>query len=43
VIEQMELGENMGVRGTPAMILENGELMPGYRPAKELARVLGIK
>jgi thiol:disulfide interchange protein DsbC len=43
VIEQMEMGKNMGVRGTPAMILESGELMPGYRPAKELARVLGIK
>ncbi|MAY43052.1 MULTISPECIES: thioredoxin fold domain-containing protein [unclassified Neptuniibacter] len=43
VIEQMELGQNLGVRGTPAMILESGELMPGYRPAKELAKVLGIK
>lgn len=31
-------GREMGVRGTPAIVLENGELLPGYVPAKELAK-----
>jgi len=36
----MELGELLGVTGTPAMVLDNGELLPGYVPAARLARVL---
>jgi thiol:disulfide interchange protein DsbC len=43
VIRQMSLGEQMGVTGTPALILENGTLVPGYHPAKELARLMGVK
>ena len=37
---QMELGQMIGVNGTPAFVLENGELVPGYRPASELAYLL---
>ena len=28
----------MGVQGTPAIVLDNGELIPGYQPAPELAK-----
>lgn len=40
VAAQMQLGRELGVNGTPAIVLENGELLPGYRPAKELAVLL---
>lgn len=38
----LTLGEQFGVRGTPAIVLESGELVPGYMPADELAKKLGI-
>lgn len=38
--EHMELGEAIGLRGTPAILLENGELIPGYVPAKRLGQHL---
>ncbi|HEY9034867.1 MAG TPA: thioredoxin fold domain-containing protein [Pseudomonadales bacterium] len=37
-----ELGKKMGVTGTPAIITESGGLIPGYRPAAEMAKALGI-
>jgi len=40
VSAHMELGENLGVRGTPMMITENGTIFPGYMPAKQLAQAL---
>ena len=39
----MELGELLGVTGTPAIILDDGELMPGYVPAVRLAKALDNK
>ena len=39
----MELGELLGVRGTPALVLDDGELMPGYVPAARLSKVLDQK
>ena len=42
VAEQYELGQSVGVRGTPALVLESGEMLPGYLPADELAKRLGI-
>jgi len=35
-----ELGNRIGVRGTPAILTEDGALMPGYIPAPELASYL---
>ncbi len=35
-----QIGQEVGVTGTPAIVLENGRLIPGYRPAKELAMAL---
>lgn len=37
---QYELGQKIGVRGTPSMILENGEMLPGYVPPTQLAELL---
>jgi len=34
------LGNMLGVRGTPALLLENGQLYPGYVPAAKLAAAL---
>ena len=42
VAAQYALGQEIGVAGTPAIILEDGRLLPGYMPAKELAASLGI-
>lgn len=42
VAEQFGLGKKMGVTGTPAMVMENGRLLPGYMPADRLAKTLGI-
>lgn len=40
VDEHMQLGQQVGVTGTPAIVLDNGELLPGYQPAKRLAAAL---
>ena len=40
VDSQMLIGQKMGVNGTPALLLDDGTLLPGYRPAKELADML---
>jgi thiol:disulfide interchange protein DsbC len=34
------VGQEIGVRGTPAILLENGEILPGYLPAPKLANEL---
>jgi thiol:disulfide interchange protein DsbC len=36
IIEQYELGQQLGVTGTPAIVTESGMLIPGYRPAEQL-------
>jgi thiol:disulfide interchange protein DsbC len=36
----MKLGEELGARGTPMLVLESGKVYPGYVPAKQLAKVL---
>lgn len=40
VQEHMALGKQLGISGTPAIILETGDLIPGYRPAAALAQEL---
>ncbi len=44
-IEQhMDIGQEFGIRGTPAIILDNGEMVPGYRPVGIIEKILkGIK
>jgi len=36
------LGQDFGVQGTPAIVLANGRLLPGYRPASEILALLGL-
>ncbi len=43
VADQFMLGQQAGVQGTPAMVLESGEMVPGYVSAEELVARLGIK
>ena len=40
VASQYELGGSMGVRGTPAIYLEDGQAMPGYVPPDVLLQAL---
>lgn len=35
---QYKLGKSIGIRGTPAIFLENGEEVPGYMPPSELLK-----
>jgi len=37
VAEQFELGQQLGINGTPAIVLADGRLLPGYLPADRLA------
>jgi thiol:disulfide interchange protein DsbC len=37
---EMDLGEQMGVEGTPTMITDTGRLLAGYVPAARLAQML---
>lgn len=34
---QYLLGQRLGIRGTPSILLDNGEMIPGYLPAKDLS------
>lgn len=38
-----ELGKRIGVSGTPTIVLDDGSVIPGYRPAAQLIRLLGTK
>lgn len=42
VAAQYQLGQQMGVRGTPAMVTETGQMIPGYQSADQLMTTLGL-
>lgn len=42
VLEQYQLGGRVGVTGTPAIVLEDGNMVRGYVPADNLAKGLGL-
>lgn len=42
VADQYRLGQEVGVRGTPAMITAEGKLIPGYQSADDLMTTLGL-
>lgn len=42
VLEQYRLGGRVGVTGTPAILLEDGNMVRGYVPADNLAKGLGL-
>ncbi|PAU57992.1 DsbC family protein [Pseudomonas indica] len=39
VAKQFQLGQMVGVQGTPAIVLANGQMIPGYQPAPQLAKL----
>ena len=43
VRKQFDLGQKVGVTGTPAIVTQDGRLIPGYMPADRLAATLGVK
>ncbi|WLQ11532.1 DsbC family protein [Hahella aquimaris] len=42
VADQYNLGNQIGISGTPAIVLHDGRLIPGYVPADSLAKGLGL-
>ncbi|CAI8340401.1 MAG: Thiol:disulfide interchange protein DsbC [SAR92 bacterium MED-G29] len=42
VAEHFALGRQLGVTGTPAVILMDGTLIPGYQSAEDFAKMLGL-
>ena len=43
VNQQFKVGKQLGISGTPAIVLSNGELIPGYVPADKLIEILKQK
>lgn len=43
VAEQFKLGEQMGIQGTPNIVLEDGTMLRGYYPPQNLLEVLKSK
>ena len=44
VSKQFALGQSIGVNGTPAIVLADGQVIPGYQPAPQVAKLaLGAK
>ncbi len=42
VFDQLVMGQQMGVSGTPAMVLEDGSMVPGFMPAARIAQMLDL-
>jgi thiol:disulfide interchange protein DsbC len=43
VAELYNFGKRLGIRGTPAIVLDDGRIVPGYSPASRLLALLGIE
>ena len=43
IAQQFALGRELGVRGTPAIVMPDGEMVPGYRSADDLVGMLGLE
>lgn len=43
IMQQYTTAASIGVRGTPSIILEDGEMIPGYQPPDQLAQILDGK
>ena len=40
IAQQYQLGQSFGINGTPAIILEDGTLIPGYQPPERLLQTI---
>jgi thiol:disulfide interchange protein DsbC len=43
VDEHVRLGQEVGVQGTPTIVMDDGRVLPGYAPAAELLAALGLQ
>lgn len=43
IAAQYQLGQAMGVRGTPAIVTQDGQMIPGYQSADELMATLDLE
>ena len=43
IAQHYALGNALGVTGTPAIVTSSGMLIPGYRPAADLAQMIGVE
>lgn len=43
ITSQYQLGQKLGIQGTPLVVLENGRIVGGYIPPQELAKVLDAR
>ena len=44
VVDQtLELGRDIGIRSTPTLVLPDGRMIPGFKKAEEMLRLLGSK
>ena len=43
VAAHYDLGRQVGISGTPAILTEDGRLFPGYMPAAQLAATIGVQ
>jgi thiol:disulfide interchange protein DsbC len=43
IAAQFQLGQEMGVRGTPALVTGDGRMIPGYQSAADLMVTLGLE
>jgi len=42
IAAQFQLGQEMGVRGTPAIAMQDGTMIPGYQSAEDVVAALGV-
>ncbi|HBW83281.1 MAG TPA: protein-disulfide isomerase, partial [Gammaproteobacteria bacterium] len=40
--EHYQLGNELGISGTPALVFSDGRLVPGYMDSERLAAMLGL-
>lgn len=43
VDQHVRLGQEVGVQGTPTIVMDDGRVLPGYAPAAELLAALGLQ
>jgi len=43
VDQHVRLGQEVGVQGTPTIVMDDGRILPGYAPAAELLAALGLQ
>ena len=41
--QHMVLGNDFGIRGTPAIVFDTGKMLPGYRPVNDIDKMLNKK